>query len=247
MNYAMWMNESSLGCWGSDFANQVTGNDGVHFWPGISQDAIPKIFTSQLFRMIQMSSNSTVTFKGIELYKFEIPVVALQNSSVFPPNNAYYQFGQPGVMNLTSCQQGAPIFMSKPHFLDGQWYESRVNGLSPNRSLHDTWLGIEPNLGQTFVAYKRLQVNLRLIKEPLLYPNIQDGLYIPVAWFEQFGEATDDQASQFKDSVYRAITAKKVIQISGLTVGILLFILAIVLGIFAYRLHMKKTRYTLIQ
>ena len=38
-----------------------------------------------------------------------------------------------------------PVFVSKPHFLDAdKSYLDGVNGLHPNRSLHDAFLEVEP-------------------------------------------------------------------------------------------------------
>ncbi len=34
--------------------------------------------------------------------------------------------------------------MSKPHFLDGPWYASQVDGMKPDVELHDTFIYVEP-------------------------------------------------------------------------------------------------------
>lgn len=40
---------------------------------------------------------------------------------------------------------GAPILVSLPHFLDGsQDYLSKVEGLKPERDLHETFIELEP-------------------------------------------------------------------------------------------------------
>lgn len=40
---------------------------------------------------------------------------------------------------------GAPVFVSKAHFLDADpYYLSLITGLSPNRTLHDTNVDVEP-------------------------------------------------------------------------------------------------------
>ena len=38
-------------------------------------------------------------------------------ASIVPENAAYYSFGRMGLLNITSQSEGAPIFISKPHFL----------------------------------------------------------------------------------------------------------------------------------
>jgi len=40
---------------------------------------------------------------------------------------------------------GAPLIISLPHFLDGDAeYLEKVEGLSPNRELHETAITLEP-------------------------------------------------------------------------------------------------------
>jgi hypothetical protein len=56
--------------------------------------------------MVVMMSNETVEEKGIKLYKFFIPVAAMQNSTAYPPNEPYFQYGETGVTNITSCTGG---------------------------------------------------------------------------------------------------------------------------------------------
>ena len=71
----------------------------------------------------------------------------LSNKSQDP---GFYFDGPSGVLNLTAVYpQHVPIFASKPHFLDGDpGYVANVTGLHPNRSLHDSFLNVEPLTGE---------------------------------------------------------------------------------------------------
>jgi len=249
LNFLNWRNKTSMGCWGSDAANQVTGSDATQFWPGITQQDLPEIFVDNLFRMIQMYSNETKVVKGIKLLTFRIPLQGMMNATHYPPNAAFYQYGHDGVQNMTSCQNGAPVFMSKPHFLDGPWYRTRVNGMHPDRDKHDTNVNIEPTLGTTMQAFKRIQVNLKLLREPLLYPNIQDNLYVPVAWIEEAGELTDKQAEQFKSQVGFVKKAMPLLKYVGIPLGAVFLVAAIALAVKTHRAfkHTKRHEYSSIQ
>ena len=57
------------------------------------------------------------------------------------------------MLNLTAVfVQNAPIFASKPHFLDADpGYRDNVTGLVPDRSIHDSNLDIEPITGQLYI------------------------------------------------------------------------------------------------
>lgn len=51
----------------------------------------------------------------------------------------------PGVRNLTRCRQGAPVFVSFPHFYKADpSYTAAVDGLAPNKSLHEFRITLEP-------------------------------------------------------------------------------------------------------
>lgn len=76
------------------------------------------------------------------------------------------------------------MFISKPHFLDADpYYASRVEGMQPNRSLHDENLMIEPMSGIAMQVVQRGQLNL-YVTASLLYPNLASA-YMPVSWIEQ--------------------------------------------------------------
>lgn len=65
----------------------------------------------------------------------------MKNAQSYSPNRDYNQFGPNGIVNLTSCSQGAPVFLSKPHFLDSDAsLQDGVTGLHPDRNIHDTFL-----------------------------------------------------------------------------------------------------------
>ena len=73
-------------------------------------------------------------------------MVELSNTSQDP---GFYFNGPSGVLNLTAVSpNNVPLFASKPHFLDGDPdYGENVTGLEPNRSLHNSFLNVEPLTG----------------------------------------------------------------------------------------------------
>merc|ERR1719326_2555282 len=98
-------------------------------------------------------------------------------------------------MNLTSVQS-APIFVSKPHFLDAdEYYINNVHGLTPpDRKKHDIFLQVEPKSGMTVNARKCLQVNAKVEPMMMLYPNLRE-TYFPVAWFSEYGKIDKKDAN----------------------------------------------------
>jgi hypothetical protein len=123
-----------------------------------------------------------------------------------------------GTLNLTEFEQNAPIFASKPFFLDADkaWYTQNVTGaLSPGpRGVtvdeFDTYLDIEPYSGSVLRARKRLQINLRV--EPsknvdsasLLTP-----AFVPIFYTCETGDVPSNFTQQLKDTVGMARSAQK--------------------------------------
>lgn len=88
-----------------------------------------------------------------------------------------------GVFSIGQCQLGAPIYASLPHFLDAdEYYLEQIDGLKPNRSLHEFYIDIESALHSIPVGSKaRLQLNVATPE--LRFRNIPNAM-IPVLWQE---------------------------------------------------------------
>jgi hypothetical protein len=85
--------------------------------------------------------------QGIHLLKFTMPDWVFGNASKSPAEAAAYGINGPsGVLNQSVCEQGAPIFLSHPHFLFAS--DSVVNGVTgisaPDPQLHGSFFGIDP-------------------------------------------------------------------------------------------------------
>ena len=115
------------------------------------------------------TGDADVVVKGIKLMRFTTPEWGVVNSSKYPPNANYYMNGPAGMQNMSVAQQGAPVFISKPHFLDcGPGAVREVTGLAPDRAKHDTFLDVEPSTGITMQEHKRIQINVEVQRIPLL-------------------------------------------------------------------------------
>ncbi|XP_076655822.1 protein croquemort [Halictus rubicundus] len=98
-----------------------------------------------------------------------------------------------GMMNVSSCRYGAPVFASLPHFhrADPSLRES-VIGLNPDEDKHDFSITLEPTTGIPLKVSAMLQVNVLLepSKTVSLYKEVPT-IYFPVLWFTLEVEATD--------------------------------------------------------
>jgi len=217
--YVQMGGQSNLTIWGSDFANEISGTDATQFDPALTDEDSPFVFIKEALRSGKLIFREYVSLYGIDMRRYLVDPSAMLNASNNPINAGFYSYGAPnGVLNITAINK-APIFLSKPHFLDADpYYLECVDGMDPNETRHDIMIDVEPNTGKTMNAAKRLQINVRVDASMIFYPNISL-VYMPVAWIEETGHLTEAQASQFKNSVYLAQTVSKYSRLAGLPVA----------------------------
>lgn len=101
-----------------------------------------------------------------------------------------------GVMEVTDCIDGnPPIVLSHPHFMEGdERLSEKFKGLSPNRSLHNSFVYLHPRMSVPLYGVSRMQVNLKVTKLKNHYEKFED-LILPIAWLET---STDSFPVKFK-------------------------------------------------
>ncbi len=221
--------------WDSPVANRMPrASEGVQFYPGLDPSKQLPVFVEQANRAFQLETlDQNQELYGITMYRYTIVPAELENATVNPANSAYDSYGPRGLINMSRTEHSMPLFMSKPHFLDcdpAVWqpiFDLANSDLSPHRELHDIYIDVEPNLGTTFNARKRLQVNMRLQPlnmsaliqphHPEWFVNLttHQPLYMPIAWFEEAGTITPSLADKFKDQVYYAQRMERVTRAGG--------------------------------
>ena len=78
--------------------------------------------------------------KGADIDLMNIVFAGLTLTHIPFPYNLLFA----GVLNISACQSGAPVFVSQPHFLNGDFYKDTVIGMSPDEGLHNTFIDVEP-------------------------------------------------------------------------------------------------------
>ncbi|GBG32781.1 Sensory neuron membrane protein 1 [Hondaea fermentalgiana] len=203
----IWSTEIVNGVWDRD-ANRVWGTVGEQFAPGLHPDETVIIFNDLISRALKFycQDAEAVVYKGIQMYRYRPVPELFMNATERPANARYYQFGPRGFLgNLSMLEQGAPLQVSLPHFLEGDdSLIEGVEGLSPDRELHSMVIDIEPILGQTMVEHVRAQVvgQIRRVQWPhhrdVWFPHVRDGTYVPIGWFDQVSEITNEGVSEFR-------------------------------------------------
>ncbi len=160
----------------------IRGTDGYKFHPNIhTSDNLEILDINIMKRVMKFEYIGDNFLNGVTVYRYEL------DSSIWTPNPDYDQDNE--LINLTSIR-AAPIFVSKPHFLDANpSFVDAVSGLSPNGFLHDHYIEVEPKSGTTANIKLRLQYNIEVGPTEHFYKDIYTGsgstTFMPLLWFEK--------------------------------------------------------------
>ncbi|GCC34036.1 lysosome membrane protein 2-like isoform X1 [Chiloscyllium punctatum] len=233
----MWNGQESLNLWASNACNMINGTDGASFHPLIERDEKLYIFASDICRSFYLMFEKEVEVEGIGAYRFILPKEAF--ASDHPSNKECCPGGNcplSGVLNISTCRQGAPIFISSPHFYNGdQRLVSDIGGMEPNTEAHQTFLDIEPMTGIPVRAAKRMQINIHVesVKGVVQTSQVRT-MILPVLFLNEQALIDDKSAVKLKSALYK-IRVVTYIPYIFLSIGILLCLAALSLAFAAWR------------
>ncbi|XP_052891788.1 protein peste isoform X1 [Anopheles moucheti] len=167
----------------------LNGSAGEFFPPGLSKQRPIELFTPDMCRSLPLDFEEEVTIHGQKAYKYSGDRRAIDNGTLYP-ETACFSAGEivpSGVLNISSCRFGTPVFVSFPHYYGADpFYLDQVEGLSPSKDKHQFYMSLEPTTSVPLDVAARLQLNIMI--EP--YENINifsevPRVFLPVLWFEQ--------------------------------------------------------------
>lgn len=170
--------------------NLAGSSAGELFAPKLSKEQTLSVFSNEMCRNVDMDYDSEVDVKGINGWKFIGGDRTVDNGTKYPENTCYCAGDcvPSGVINVTSCRLGAPVFMSFPHFYNAdQYYLNQVEGMKPNKEKHQFFMTLEPKTSLPLEIAGRFQLNvlMRPIKNIKMYRDVPTK-FLPVVWFEQY-------------------------------------------------------------
>ena len=217
--------------WESD--ETISGTDGTQFHPGVEPGEDLFAWVAEIMRVIKLVNldKLEVEFEGITLLRYTLA------DEVLGVDTNFHQTIK-GLGNMTAAK-GFPLFVSKPHFLDGDASlrdTSKLEGLAPVAADHDLFVDVEPISGLTMNARKRLQINLGVSAGDWYSKNVTE-VFLPLVWIEEGATISDSPklAKDFKDDVYGAQDLQDNISLGGPVVGILLLALSGFIAVRAVR------------
>uniref|UniRef100_A0A674C6G6 Lysosome membrane protein 2-like n=1 Tax=Salmo trutta TaxID=8032 RepID=A0A674C6G6_SALTR len=157
---ARFKGESKLSLWTSEQSNMINGTDGSAFHPLLSKKERLYIFSPDLCRSIFMEFEKDVEVKGLPAYRFTPPRDVLASKEENPANEGFCVSPKECLASGV-CKKGAPVVVSFPHFYLGkEKYTNAIEGLSPVREHHQTYLDLNPTTGVPIRASKKAQINI---------------------------------------------------------------------------------------
>lgn len=85
--------------------------------------------------------------QGVRTLKFSGGDRTVDNGTLYPENECYCngKCVPSGLLNVSSCRYGTPVFMSFPHFFNADpFYHDQVDGMKPDKEKHQFFMSFEP-------------------------------------------------------------------------------------------------------
>ncbi|XP_074873427.1 platelet glycoprotein 4 [Carettochelys insculpta] len=228
-----YKNKSTLSIW-KNHCDMVNGTDGASFPPFIKKSQILRFFSSDICRSIYGTYESEQIVKEIPMYRFIVPRAAFASPQESPENSCFCTENvvsknctASGALDISACKEGKPVYITLPHFLYASEDVSKhVEGLSPNKDEHETFLDIEPTTGFTLRFAKKLQINLLVKPAPKIdaLSKVKESYIFPVLWLNETAIIDDEKAAMFRSKVISPVKLLNLLQVLLITVGCVIFL-----------------------
>ncbi|GAB6018678.1 scavenger receptor class B, member [Chamberlinius hualienensis] len=237
-NILSWNNASKLSYWTGDKCNTLRGTDASIFPTKISRTEKLYLFSSELCRSLYLGYQKDVEYQGVQGFRFEVELELLGDYNMNPDNecfcypNSSYCAGA-GVLSLSSCKGGAPVFMSSPHFLMADFkFVEAVEGLNPVLYEHNTFVEIEPLSGTLLRAARKIQTNV-LFKPIPGFPVIENlpDILLPLLWLNESAELTSEMVDKLKTKLFSPIKIGSTVPLVIIAIGCVTVFIGVIMSL----------------
>ncbi|KAB1275901.1 Platelet glycoprotein 4 [Camelus dromedarius] len=225
--------KKNLSYWPS-YCDMVNGTDAASFPPFVEKTRVLQFFSADICRSIYAVFGAEINLKGIPVYRFIVPSMAFASPLQNPDNHCFCTENVIsknctlyGVLDISKCKEGKPVYISLPHFLHGSpELAIPIEGLNSNEEEHRTYLDVEPITGFTLRFAKRLQVNMLVkpSKKIEALNGLKHNYIVPILWLNETGTIGDEKAEMFRNQVTGKINLLGLVEMILLCVGVVMFV-----------------------
>lgn len=181
----------TLPYWKDPPCNNIAASEGSFFPPrAYTNSNVVYVYDKDLCRIMPLEYVKSIVKDGIDADLYELPENTYGDSQNNENNSCYdthdYRAVK-GLQNISPCQYGAPVYLSNPHFYQADpSLLAEVEGLKPNRTLHQTYFKIQPAIGVPIEGKVRIQLNLKVEQAKHIgsVKNFRD-IVFPIVWVEE--------------------------------------------------------------
>ncbi|KAK9876975.1 hypothetical protein WA026_016004 [Henosepilachna vigintioctopunctata] len=159
-------------------------------------------FNSDFCRKGILEFNETLTYDGLEAYKYIAGDSFLDSGTINPENNCLCskKCQKFGVVDYSYCKFGIPIFLSYPHFLKADpTFRKHLEGLKSDHEKYESYVILNSRTGVILDMKLSIQLNLFLEPNPLIrkYSDVPEIMF-PVLWLSVILKVSDPILSKLK-------------------------------------------------
>lgn len=161
--------QDKLDFWSTDECNRIDGTDGSQFPPHYMDKKRPlNVFSKAFCRKFPLVYDSEVNIMdGIPAWRYKAPLDVFADPETNPSNQCFCdkntnECPPSGVFDVSRCFE-APIYLSYPHFLNGNnsLFE-KLDGLNPVEDLHRSYADVHARLAFPIGGASRVQINMQV-------------------------------------------------------------------------------------
>lgn len=125
---------------------KLKGSAGEFFHPNPSTNEPIYLFAPDMCRSIPYDYEHDIELHGLKGFRYAAGARSLDNGTIYDENKCFASSENvpSGVMNISVCNYGHPMFISYPHFYGAdEHYLEGINGLKPEKDKHQAFITLE--------------------------------------------------------------------------------------------------------
>ena len=156
-----WHNKTSIDFWYGGHCSELRGTDGTRLSPFLDPAEDVYVFSNDACRSVRMRYVRSTTVADIPVNRYELISEQFLRPQLNPDNWCYCvnrsraarqevdgdgRCSVSGLLDLSKCWFGAPLYASKPHFLsvDDSWINVTIKDMRPDPAIHESFIHVEP-------------------------------------------------------------------------------------------------------